>query len=243
MTGDSGVVIPGWYGKLPALGDFASRRLPAEFIQPWDEWLQVGIQQARSGLGEAWLDCYLTTPIWRFALLPGLIGPGGWAGVLMPSVDRVGRQFPLTLAAALPSCAAVAHAVLAGADWFAGLEEAALAMLDVSREPDDLDRALEALSLVVPAVPDLDDPAAAMRRLPSADAFEAVARAEALRQWASHGGWTALWWTRGRVDDHPLMLASPALPAGGQFAWLLQSRAGPAPETADPLAPSPRSAP
>lgn len=243
MTGDPGAATPGWYGKLPALGDFASRRLPAEFIQPWDEWLQAGIQHTRVSLGEGWLDCYLTTPIWRFALLPGLIGPGGWAGVLMPSVDRVGRQFPLTLAVALPSHAAVAHAVLGGADWFAGLEEAALAMLDVSREAEDLDRALEALPFSAPAVPDLDGPAAAMRRLPSAEAFETVARTEALRQWANDGGWTALWWTRGRVDDHPLMLASPALPAGDQFARLLQSRAGPAPGTADPLAPSPGSAP
>ena len=31
-------------------------------------------------------------PIWRFVLLPGLIGSNGWAGVLMPSVDRVGRR-------------------------------------------------------------------------------------------------------------------------------------------------------
>ena len=41
--------------------------------------------------------------------MPGVPGwragrwPGGWAGVLMPSVDRVGRYFPLTLARPLPA--------------------------------------------------------------------------------------------------------------------------------------------
>ncbi len=103
MTAESSQAIPGWYGKLPHLGDFASRRLPGEFIRTWDVWLQEVLQATRASLGEAWLDCYLTMPIWRFVLLPGLVGPSGWAGVLMPSVDRVGRQFPLTLAVALPS--------------------------------------------------------------------------------------------------------------------------------------------
>ena len=26
----------GWYGKLPASGDFVTRRLPPSFIEPWD---------------------------------------------------------------------------------------------------------------------------------------------------------------------------------------------------------------
>ena len=31
----------GWYGKLPASGDFATRRLPPSFIEPWDAWLNA----------------------------------------------------------------------------------------------------------------------------------------------------------------------------------------------------------
>src|SRR5262249_53859270 len=92
VTADSrqaipGQLIPGWYGKLPNIGDFASRRLESQFISAWDAWLQEVIQATRGDLGESWLDCYLTMPIWRFLLLPGLVGPSGWAGVLMPSVD------------------------------------------------------------------------------------------------------------------------------------------------------------
>jgi type VI secretion system protein ImpM len=89
----------GWFGKIPALGDFVSRRLPPEFIEPWDEWLSEELFAAREKLGEDWLDSYLKAPIWRFALMPGAIDDRHWFGVLMPSVDRVGRQFPLTFAA------------------------------------------------------------------------------------------------------------------------------------------------
>jgi len=135
----AGEDVPGWYGKLPGLGDFANRRLPDEFIRAWDEWLQQVIHAARTSLADAWVDSYLTMPIWRFVLLPGLVGASGWAGVLMPSVDRVGRQFPLTLAAELRSSAAAAGALFEAADWFAALEDAALSVLDPTRGPDDLD--------------------------------------------------------------------------------------------------------
>jgi len=92
---------PGFYGKVPGLGDFVSRRLPQAFIDPWDVWLQAAIASSRQQLGEQWLDIYLTSPLWRYALSPGSCGARGWAGVLMPSVDRVGRYFPLTIAVAL----------------------------------------------------------------------------------------------------------------------------------------------
>jgi len=240
VSAEPGPVIPGWYGKLPSLGDFASRRLPPEFIRTWDAWLQEVLQATQAALGEGWLDCYLTTPIWRFALLPGLVGPSGWAGVLMPSVDRVGRQFPLTVAVALPSDAAAARAVFDGADWFAALEEAALAALDPTRGPDDLDRALADHAFTLPPTGDADGPVGAVRRLPSAEAFELLARAEALRAWGGHAGWKGLWWTRGRVDDDPLMLACAGLPTVEEFGWLIRGRSSPAPArgTADAAASS-----
>src|SRR5262249_27578155 len=138
VTAESGGAIPGWYGKLPYLGDFASRRLPGEFIRTWDTWLQEVLQATRASLAEEWLDRYLTMPIWRFVLLPGLVEPNAWGGVLMPSVDRVGRQFPLTLAVALPSDGAVAHAVFDSAAWFAHLEHPAPPLLHPPPTPQTL---------------------------------------------------------------------------------------------------------
>lgn len=91
-------VVNGYYGKVPSHGDFVGRGLPAGFIEPWDAWMQEAVLTSRQQLGEHWLDCYLTSPIYRFALSPGICGEHGWLGVLMPSVDRVGRYFPMTVA-------------------------------------------------------------------------------------------------------------------------------------------------
>jgi type VI secretion system protein ImpM len=105
---------PGWHGKLPSLGDFASRRLGPEFVAPWDGWLAAGLHALRGSAPEHWLQHYLTSPSWRFLLQPGVLPGGGsgtapgaqaWAGVLVPSVDRVGRYFPLTLVQPLGSAA------------------------------------------------------------------------------------------------------------------------------------------
>lgn len=94
--------LASWFGKLPFLGDFASRRLPEAFIRPWDDWLQPGLAAARDATGDRWLDLYLTFPVWRFLVPAGLIGDANWIGVLLPSVDRVGRCFPLTICEAVP---------------------------------------------------------------------------------------------------------------------------------------------
>ena len=83
--------ITGFFGKLPGRGDFIGRHLPKSFLDPWDTWLQQAIAQSHIQLGGLWRECYCTSPIWRFALSPGLCGPAVYTGILMPSVDRVGR--------------------------------------------------------------------------------------------------------------------------------------------------------
>ncbi len=89
----------GAYGKMPALGDFFRLGAEREFVTPWDIWVQNTLLGARQALGARFEECYMTAPIWRFSLPPGVAGTQGVVGVLMPSVDRVGRQFPLTLLA------------------------------------------------------------------------------------------------------------------------------------------------
>lgn len=87
----------GLYGKLPSHGDFLRRRLDDPLVAAWDAWLQSSVAASRRILGERWLDIYLTSPAWRFAAEAGACGPGALAGVMIPSVDRVGRYFPLAL--------------------------------------------------------------------------------------------------------------------------------------------------
>jgi len=135
----------GWFGKMPFLGDFASRRLPQSFIAPWDEWLQHSIAASRAQLGEQWLDIYLHSPIWRFALWPGVVGNEGWAGILMPSVDKVGRYFPLTIAAEIAP--ENFGAIFSEQAWFAAIEQIALATLDMDFSVEGLEQNLTITSL------------------------------------------------------------------------------------------------
>ncbi|HEX7639444.1 MAG TPA: type VI secretion system-associated protein TagF, partial [Burkholderiaceae bacterium] len=95
----------GFYGKLPGEGDFVSRRLPWEFTSAWDDWMQQGLVASRHALGGRWLELYLSAPVWRFQIAAGVCGPLAWRGLFFPSVDRVGRYFPLTLACADPAAA------------------------------------------------------------------------------------------------------------------------------------------
>ena len=99
----SGDVIAGFYGKLPARGDFVRAGLPRDFTDPWDDWLQSVIAGSRSLMGEAWLPAFLEAPVWRFTLPPGMCGAQAALGLMLPSVDRAGRYFPLTFAALQPA--------------------------------------------------------------------------------------------------------------------------------------------
>ncbi len=135
----------GFFGKVPALGDFVSRRLPRQFIEPWDQWLQASMRSSQETLGDNWLSLFLVSPIWRFAISPGVCGPGAWAGVMMPSVDRVGRYYPLTLAQAV-SPDALPSLFLPESEWFVQLEDAALSVLSQTFDLDSFDKALTQIS-------------------------------------------------------------------------------------------------
>ena len=87
--------VPAWFGKLASLGDFASRRLPQDLVQALDVWLSAGLNASRSLLADRWMNTYLSSPLWRFAMAPGALDGQWWFGVMMPSVDSVGRYFPL----------------------------------------------------------------------------------------------------------------------------------------------------
>lgn len=91
----------GIFGKVPAHGDFIVRGFPNSFVTPWDEWLQRCVHGSQEIIGENWLNLFLNSPIWRFALTSGCVDNSTWAGILIPSVDSVGRYFPLTLAMSL----------------------------------------------------------------------------------------------------------------------------------------------
>ncbi|SAK89924.1 hypothetical protein AWB80_06350 [Caballeronia pedi] len=150
---DDGATIAGWYGKLPSLGDFAARRLSDAFVAPWDAWLAQRVAETQHALGDAWLSLYLTCPVWRFFAMPGAIAPTlgtCWTGVVMASVDRVGRHFPLTVAASLPAAPSTGGEVAALWQWLSAIEGVALAALDFDHSIERLDAQLAALPVPQP---------------------------------------------------------------------------------------------
>ena len=122
-------IINGYYGKVSTHGDFVSRGLPASFINPWDAWLQEAVITSQQQLGDDWLNCYLTGPIYRFVLAPGICGENGWLGIMMPSVDRVGRYYPMTIVTMnrlnINPFVALQHET----EWFTRVEALALSSL------------------------------------------------------------------------------------------------------------------
>jgi len=110
--------LRGFFGKIPGHGDFVDRGLAAGFKDKMDEWLQHGLASSKALMGEEWLNVYLTSPVWRFVTCAGACGSQAWAGVLVPSVDRVGRYFPLVIAAEIAPDVVPLQVITAGSDWF-----------------------------------------------------------------------------------------------------------------------------
>ena len=137
----------GFFGKLPSHGDFIGRRVANAFREAWDAWLQRCLTQSQHQLGSRWLDCYLTSPMWRFFLCDGVAGEASYAGVLLPSVDRVGRYFPLTVVAELPVEIGASSFASGAAGWFDQVEQLCSGALE---NPDfelgEFDTALAATS-------------------------------------------------------------------------------------------------
>ena len=133
----------GWYGKIPGTGDFIARRMPASFSEAWDRWLQAAIAGSRERLGGRWRDSFLSMPIWRFVLTPGMLTPNAWAGIMAPSVDAVGRYFPLAVASALPSASLDVVGTLAAAEaWFDEIEAIALSAIAPAADTAAIDAAI-----------------------------------------------------------------------------------------------------
>lgn len=120
----------GLYGKLPQKRDFISAGIPGDVIQPFETWLQSGVAASRSELGGKWETAYLVAPIWRFWIGAGVFGRN-CAGALMPSVDGVGRYFPLVAIWCCEDGESLPPPPYAPQEkWFSAIEARLLSVLD-----------------------------------------------------------------------------------------------------------------
>ena len=144
-------VAVGFFGKIPARGDFVRAGLPRSFTDPWDAWLQQVIAGSREVLGPRWRPAWMEAPVWHFSLPAGQCGRDPVLGLWMPSVDAAGRHFPLTLAhvGALPARPEV---------WLEWAEQVGLEALQCDLDPEALSRRLcEVLKSRVEGEPVLAD--------------------------------------------------------------------------------------
>ncbi len=126
----------GYFGKLPMRGDFIQRNMSAEFAHTWDNWLQSVISASNHNLGHQWLNYYLVSPIWRY-LIPQQ-SQTYQLGVMLPSVDKVGRYFPFTISTCITPEADASRIITKNRDWFDMAENIALQALGDSIDYDRL---------------------------------------------------------------------------------------------------------
>ena len=238
MMGDKEALTVGWYGKIPSLGDFISRRLPASFIDTWDAWLQKAMATSREQLGEHWLDLYLTSPMWRFILMPDTCSNTKiWTGILMPSIDKVGRHFPLTIAAEIEPYPQALLSLISAQHWYTALEQVALASLDLNISPDDLDQSLachpppilcdESYSIYGQELShwwqasSLTDDSQKSLSLPTTNALAEIFEAVNQDVFSKMGIGKSIWWKVDFETNQTQLHCFSGLPPGNQFATLL----------------------
>lgn len=233
---ESGVEIEvGFYGKLPSHGDFLRRRVSDRFVGVWDSWLQESLAASRAALGERWLDVYLTSPAWRFACGAGACSAAPAIGVIVPSVDRVGRYFPLTIVAELPADAPHLLALAVDSDpFFDAVERLVIETLEGDVDVDRFDEHLKRLADLIDlgrssprlvldrGATVIDDPAEGWH-LPIGSAAELRPSFEQLlaQRLAEIYDPMLLWWTEGSAEVQPSCLIVRGLPHPDSFAALL----------------------
>jgi type VI secretion system protein ImpM len=233
----------GLFGKLVAKRDFIAVDLPPGFLQKWEPWLQGAVTGANLTLGVKWQNAFFTAPIWRFWLGREVFGTPA-LGVLMPSVDGVGRQFPLCLVAPAPEGHSFRPLIQdAQAGWFHEAEDLLLSTLDdgvpfeatlqrlkAFRAPDsifnpDLPEGVAAIQGgLISVTTDPAQPELALRLLQ----YARLTRDEPA---------LSVWWTIGGEDYPPTSFAVSGLPDPTLFLRMLTSPVRPQPVAVPPPLP------
>ncbi|MEE2000636.1 type VI secretion system-associated protein TagF [Alkalimonas sp. MEB108] len=214
----------GFCGKVPVLGDFLQEGLSIEFNDCWNEWLRAALAVSKEQLGASWLDYYLTSPVWHFALSGGSCGPEPVIGTMIPSVDKVGRHYPLILAKPVQQSPIVCRTQ---SDWCQQFEDFILQTLE-----DDFNFQSWRASLLKFSFFSPDSP------VPS----HHLGHAEQKGNWLLHGALTmdsmallhsllrqefgnyCLWWTDGSEYVDAVCLISKGMPLISQYASMLNGQ-------------------
>ena len=132
----------GVYGKYPGKRDFIALNLPRSVLQPIENWLAAALATSRELLGRKWQGHYMVQPVWDFRIGAGICGRE-CIGAMVPSVDGVGRTFPLIMlacASAADECYLEPSDDAESGQWLDQVHERLLLALgdEPPRDPGDL---------------------------------------------------------------------------------------------------------
>jgi type VI secretion system protein ImpM len=214
------------YGKLPTKRDFIAMGATRDFLDQWEPWLQSGVSASQAMLKDQWQQAFLRAPIWRFWLGADLCGVTT-IGAFMPSLDKVGRYFPLTLMASADQGATIPPPEIDSQDdWFKAAEDFLISTLDHEKTFEAAAQDLNELAMplqtrLAPAADVFMERNAAAsvkddeRRF--TDVFASLRHADYDNVYAG----TTFWWTDGGEDFKPMALSVKRMPDPFLFAGML----------------------
>ncbi len=232
MTGADAIL--GFYGKLPAHGDFVRRGVSGELAKALQQWLQTGL--AGLSPSEPWVrdERVAGAPVWRFAAAAGVLAAEAVLGVMAPSRDKVGRVYPCIAVAAFDQFdIATAPAAMS---WAEAVEAA---LLRATQQDADADELAEELARIgAPSAAELESASISplgegLRVELDAQAGVALALVEAARNRLAPVGEASLWWRLG--GRPPVLLWLSGLPVDEVFASLFAADGGEALGSGDDL--------
>lgn len=224
------------YGKLPTKRDFIALGASRDFLNAWEPWLQSGVSASQATLGEQWQKVFLRAPIWRFWLGAELCGVST-IGAFMPSLDKVGRYFPLTLFACADQESAIPPPEIDAQDaWFKAAEDFLISTLD---QETTFEAALQNLGqLAMPQQTETLNKSTAdsfvergamvaiqKDEKPFTELFRSLRRADHDKIYSG----TTCWWTVGGEDFSPIAFCVKRMPDPFLFAAMLTGRFGAVP--------------
>ncbi|MHC2336556.1 type VI secretion system-associated protein TagF [Bradyrhizobium sp. USDA 4454] len=221
----------GLFGKIGAKRDFIAIATPRSFLEAWEPWVQASISASRHQLGPAWQQAFLTAPVWRFWLGAAICGTAV-TGAIMPSLDGVGRYYPLTLHAVTDADAALPPPHIDSQDeWFGQVETFLLSTLDRAATFEQISDALD--RLVPPrlrtsatdgrSIVSLGDGALGM--VPAGDEFSASFGTLCGANPQIYAA-ASFWWTAGGEGFSPIALCCRGLPDPFHYSTLLTGDVG-----------------
>lgn len=141
----------GWYGKLPCSGDFVFRRIPRTLLDELDSWMSRGLAEYRLAMPNDWREHFAAAPLWNYAI-PACAGGGNTLiGLLVPSRDRVGREFPLCAGLALRQDAATQQLLADVPGWLWRLGDVVVEARDHVLPLDEFDARVRSIPLPSPS--------------------------------------------------------------------------------------------